>query len=112
MISVDKIIKTEFKDSEDHIFCLCEWMNNLVLVPCEDAMSGYYPDYNKAVILVHDICFVNRTADGIIYNTTDETYTFVFDSHDGFHPHDEMSIDDLIDYVFELSKMLQYSERM
>ena len=106
MISIDKIIETEFKDSEDHIFCLCEWVNNLVLAPCADAMSGYYPDYDKAVILVHDICFLNKTADGIIYNTKDKTYTFVFDSWDGFQPHDEMSIDNVIDYILELSQML------
>ena len=106
MISVDKIIKTNFEDSEYHVFCLCEWMNNLVIVPCEDEMSGYYPDYDKAVTLVHDVCFVNRTADGIIYDTIDKISTFVFDSYDGFQPRDEMSIDDLIDYVIELSQML------
>ena len=32
-----------------YIFAICMWKNKLCLVPCDDAMSGYYPVYDKAV---------------------------------------------------------------
>lgn len=77
-----------------YVFAICMWKDKLCLVSCDDAISGYYPVYDKA-INISDMPIVNfpnkideQNIDAIIlklYNGTIEI-DFAEETWDGFQP--------------------------
>ena len=82
--------------SEDCVFALYKSENNLVIVPCDDCMSGIYPRHDKLVQLdslgIYEFDnYLNdwESIDAIIFEKSDFLkikVSFASDSHDGFQP--------------------------
>lgn len=77
-----------------YVFAICMWKDKLCLVPCDDAMSGYYPVYDKA-INISDMPIVNfpnkingQNIDAIILKLYKGSIEFDFaeNTWDGFQP--------------------------
>ena len=57
--------KFGFKD--ENVIAITKYKDDIVVVPCEDAMSGIYPDYRKAIWLSYAEGDKNRT--GALWET-------------------------------------------
>ena len=90
----DMIIKKCGFDDEECI-CITTYEDNLVVIPCEDCMSGYYPDFSrskKLVLNIEGLFFDNKfndgefRIDGILLQKEYDKYrvSFVEQTWDGF----------------------------
>lgn len=121
MISIKNIIKDN-DDFKDNCYCICQWKDDLVVVPCESEASGYYPDYDKAIVLKENykLQYKNKNYynDGILVEKDDicgimycddkfgGRVLLVSDSWDGFQPTDECSIDSFFEFMSEICSVL------
>lgn len=100
MISIKKIIKNEMDCDKYSTFVLCVFCNSLVLVPCEEHMSGYYPKYEDSYALVNYVNFPEVSEiEGILYNMSENETYMCYDTHDGFQIVDELDIDNFLTFM-------------
>lgn len=82
---------------------LCFYHHNLVLVPFEDAESGYYPVYEKAEIIKEDVPINNRDygilIDGDGFNLVESTW-------DGFQPVYDLDVFEIMKIMSEIMGMV------
>lgn len=88
--------KFGFKD--ENVIAITKYKDDIIVVPCEDAMSGIYPDYRKAQPIImgwlESFTLLNcseydgLSIDAIIFRKEKDGYEIFFasDSHDGFQP--------------------------
>lgn len=46
------------QNKEYNTFAICEWNNKICFVPCDNAMSGIYPNFRKSIALSESMSFV------------------------------------------------------
>lgn len=122
MISIESIIKDN-EDFKDNCYCVCQWKDDLVVVPCENTGGGFYPDYDKSIILKENcqLQYKNKNYynDGVLiekdnicgimycnYNFGGEV-SLVVDSWDGFQPIGDCSIDSFLEFMNEMCNALK-----
>lgn len=105
----------------DDCYCICEYKNNLVVVPCEDSMSGFYPDYNREIIIKENIQLLHKNKnyyddgmlvevdriDGILFNTRNNTTNLVYDTWDGLQITDKFSINSYLEFMDEICNIIK-----
>lgn len=82
-----------FKD--DEVIAICRYRDDIVAVPCDNCMSGYYARYDEAQPIImnwlnpfklHDKLDSGIVIDAILFvpDTEGTDMYFAVDSHDGF----------------------------
>lgn len=108
MIDIDKIIADKFREGKYYQFVICEFNDNLVLVPCEEHTSGNYPNYEQAVILAKNVNLTKKLeyVEGIMYDVMSREVHLVGDSWDGFYINEEISMNQFFEFVNEIYNIL------
>ena len=88
----------KFGFQNESVVAITKYKEDIVVVPCEDCMSGIYPDYRKAqsiimgwldaFTLLNYSDYDSLTIDAVIFRKENDKYEIFFavDSHDGFQP--------------------------
>ena len=90
---------TDLKNEE--VIALCIWKNNMVAVPCDNTMSGYYPRYRESVIIHENVDELYGEIKALLLVKYLDTYEAVFaeDSWDGFHTAELENISDFVEFI-------------
>ena len=93
------IESTNLKHEE--IVALCIWKNNLVVVPCDNCMSGYYARYKDAIIIKKNVDDLYGEIQALLLIKTFDEYEAIFatDSWDGFQPTYAKNINDFVEFI-------------
>ena len=103
---IKEIIETNEKLNNEDVIALCKWYDNLVAVPCENAMSGYYPRYDEAVIIKENVDDLYGEIEALLLiNCWNGHYEVIFatETWDGFQPVLVKNINDLVEFIKWLS---------
>ena len=99
------MLKQIIKNNDDlkyaEVVAVCEWKGNLVALPCDNAMSGYYPKYKHSVIIKEDVEDLYGELDALLLIKQIDEYEVVFatDSWDGFQPASIEDINDIVEFI-------------
>ena len=95
------IIETIEVLNNPRVIALCKCKNNLVAVPCEDDMSGYYPEYENSIIIKENVeeIYGEIKAMLLLHDFGDYEIQFATDSWDGFQPASIKNINDYVEFI-------------
>lgn len=85
-------------------YIICFYNGNLIQVPYDDEMSGYYPKYKEAKILTADVGDGSHNF-GILVTDNSE-YQLVEDSWDGFQPVYHLNIKQYVDIMKSITDLI------
>ena len=100
-IMIKEIIETNENLKNTEVIALCKWKGNLVAVPCDNAMSGYYPRYREAIIIKENVEDLYGEIEALLLVKYWGKYEIIFatDSHDGFQPASVENVNDFVEFI-------------
>lgn len=98
---IKEVIETNEKLKNEKVIALCKWKENLVAVPCDDTMSGYYPRYKEAIIINENVEDIYGRVEALLLINYWGEYEaiFVTDSWDGFQPALVENVNDIVEFI-------------
>lgn len=88
------MLEALFNETRETVFAICEYNGNLVVVPCDDEMSGIYPRYEESRIILKEVHnkfevfnkIEDNSIDAIVFMRYGNKYEVYYaeDGYDGF----------------------------
>ena len=99
-----QIIENNTNLKQAEVVALCKWKGNLAAIPCSNAMSGYYPDYKKSIVIKENIEDLYGDIEALLLikptkNWDEYEVVFATDSWDGFQPALIEDINDIVEFI-------------
>lgn len=105
---IKEIIENHDQLKNAEVIALCEWGGDLVAIPCNNEMSGYYPRYADAVVIKENVEIIHSYIESLLLINHWESYEVIFatDSWDGFQPAAVENINDLERFIKWIAKYI------